>query len=266
MNIFGNDSGNIDELVFENRNRNYGAYFIRKNYNGTVFKSLSILTSGLAMLSLSLFYYINNKPNPELKNIILADLKDPSVYINKEVDLTPITEKPIPKVEATAARSSGIATSIIDEPVTTSTVNLNNPEIGTVNLNSNGTSLTSTLVGTNTVVAVEAEPIDKTIYDVVQEMPEFEGGTSVLMKFIAQNINYPYAAKEAGKEGIVHVSFVVNETGNIENVSILRGIGFGCDEEVVRVISKIPRWKKVGKNSGRAVKVRFNVPVKFKIN
>lgn len=266
MNVFGKESGSIDELVFENRNKNYGAYFIRKGYNGTVFKSLSILTSGLVLLSLSLFYYINHKPNPDLKNIILADLKDPAIYIEKKIDLTPIPEKPIQREEAAAAPSSGIATRIVDEPVTTNSVNLNNPEIGGQNLNSNGTSLTTTVVGTNTLVMIDPEPFDKTIYDVVQEMPEFEGGISALMKFIAQNINYPYAAKEAGKEGVVHASFVVNETGSIENVSILRGIGFGCDEEVIRVVSIIPKWKKAGKNSGRAVKVRFNIPVKFKIS
>jgi protein TonB len=265
MKVFEVHSGGIDELVFENRNKNYGAYFIRKNYNNAVFKSLSILGSGLAMLSLSLFYYINQNSNSETKSILLPDLTDPKVYIEKSIDLTPIVEKPIQEEEVTAAPSSGIATRIVDNPLVTSTVNLNNPEIGNVNLNSNGTSLTSTLVGTNTLVTSEPEIIDKTIYDVVQEMPEFDGGVSALMKFIAQNINYPYVAKEAGKEGTVHVSFVVNELGSVENVSIVRGIGFGCDEEVIRVISKIPKWKKVGKHSGRAVKVRFNVPVKFKI-
>jgi periplasmic protein TonB len=265
MKLFEVHSGSIDELVFENRNKNYGAYFIRKNYNHAVFKSLFILGSGLATLCLSLLFYINHKPNSDIKNILLPDLTDPKVYIEKTIDLSPVAEKPIQKQEATAAPSSGIATRIVDNPLVTNTVNLNNPEIGNVNLNSNGTSLTSTLVGTNTLVTTEPDIIDKTIYNVVQEMPEFEGGVSALMKFIAQNINYPYVAKEAGKEGTVHVSFVVNETGIVENISIIRGIGFGCDEEVVRVISKIPKWKKVGKNSGRAVKVRFNVPVKFKI-
>ncbi len=80
-----------------------------------------------------------------------------------------------------------------------------------------------------------------------------------------QNIVYPDFAREIGKEGTVHVSFVVNEVGNVEGVKVLKGIGYGCDEEVVRVIGKMPRWKKVGKNGGHPVKVRFTIPVSFRI-
>ena len=104
-----------------------------------------------------------------------------------------------------------------------------------------------------------------TEYVVVEEMPEFEGGTAGLMRYVGQNIVYPSLAREVGKEGTVYVSFVVNETGNIEGAKIMRGIGFGCDEEVVRVINKMPRWKKVGKQGGHPVKVRYNIPVSFKL-
>ena len=96
-------------------------------------------------------------------------------------------------------------------------------------------------------------------------MPEFDGGVAGLMRYVGQNIIYPPVAREIGKEGTVYVSFVVNEMGNVENVKVMRGIGFGCDEEVVRVIGKMPRWKKVGKNAGHPVKVRYNIPVKFKL-
>lgn len=96
-------------------------------------------------------------------------------------------------------------------------------------------------------------------------MPEFEGGAVALMRFVAQNISYPEVAKIINKEGVVYVSFTVNELGYVEHAKVMRGIGFGCDEEVLRVVSKMPRWKKAGRNAGHPVKVRYNIPVSFKL-
>lgn len=97
------------------------------------------------------------------------------------------------------------------------------------------------------------------------EPPAFEGGLAALTRFIGQNISYPELAKEMGKEGKVYVSFVVNEMGQVERVKLARGIGGGCDEEAMRVVSKIPKFKSPGKVKGKAVKVLFNVPIVFKL-
>ena len=96
-------------------------------------------------------------------------------------------------------------------------------------------------------------------------MPEYNLIPNGVLIYVSSNIVYPALAREIGREGVVHVSFVVNQFGVVEGVKILKGIGYGCDEEVLRVINKMPVWKKPGKNNGKAVKVRYNIPVSFKL-
>ncbi len=103
---------------------------------------------------------------------------------------------------------------------------------------------------------------DKTVYSVAEQQPEFPGGTRALVKFLRKNLNYPRSAASAGISGRVFVSFVINTDGSLTDVQVLKGIGFGCDEEAVRVMQKMPRWKP-GKQSGRAVRVRYNLPISF---
>jgi TonB family protein len=108
-------------------------------------------------------------------------------------------------------------------------------------------------------VEIQAEEI----YDVVEEQPIPEGGMEGWNNYLKSNLKYPEAAKEAGIEGTVYVIFVVTKTGEIENVEILRGIGGGCEEEAVRVISNAPNWTP-GKQRGKEVNVRMRLPIKFK--
>ena len=110
----------------------------------------------------------------------------------------------------------------------------------------------------------EPEPEQPQIFRIVEEMPEFPGGTEALYKFIYKNISYPVMAKENNIEGTVYVQFVVNEDGSVAQVEVLRGPGGGLDEEAVKVIKMLPKWKP-GKQRGKPVKVYFNVPVKFKL-
>ncbi len=103
------------------------------------------------------------------------------------------------------------------------------------------------------------------IFTVVEELPEFPGGTSAMMDFLQTNLRYPEAAKDAGIQGTVFVSFVVESDGSISNIKVLRGIGGGCDEEAVRVVGMMPKWEP-GRQRGEAVRVQFNMPVRFVLN
>jgi protein TonB len=100
------------------------------------------------------------------------------------------------------------------------------------------------------------------IFTIVEEMPEFPGGTEKLYEFLAKNIKYPQMAKDAGIQGVVFVNFIVYEDGHIGDIKVLRGIGGGCDEEAIRVVKKMPKWKP-GKQRGKAVRVSFNLPIRF---
>ncbi len=110
------------------------------------------------------------------------------------------------------------------------------------------------------VAVVEAE-----IFTIVEEQPGFPGGESALMDYLKNNIKYPQLARESNIQGTVFVTFVVEPNGSISNVKVLRGIGGGCDEEAVRVIKNMPKWNP-GIQRGEAVRVQFNMPIKFALD
>jgi protein TonB len=111
-------------------------------------------------------------------------------------------------------------------------------------------------------VEEEEEISEQVIFTVVESMPEFPGGNGALMSYLAKNIKYPPLAKESGIQGKVFINFVVEPDGSISHVKVLRGIGGGCDEEAVRVVKNMPKWKP-GMQRGKPVRVSFNLPVKF---
>lgn len=95
-------------------------------------------------------------------------------------------------------------------------------------------------------------------------MPEFPGGFQALYKYLGSELNYPRLAKDLGIQGSVFIGFVVEKDGSVSNVHILRGIGGGCDEEAMRVVANMPRWKP-GQMGTRPVRVSFSLPVRFKL-
>jgi periplasmic protein TonB len=112
------------------------------------------------------------------------------------------------------------------------------------------------------------EPIvdDETpVFTVVEQMPEFRGGDEARIKFLTNNIQYPREAKESGIQGTVYVTFVIAENGRVTDAKVLRGIGGGCDQEALRVVRLMPPWKP-GKQAGKAVRVQFNMPIRFTLN
>lgn len=113
-------------------------------------------------------------------------------------------------------------------------------------------------------VAQEEEEVveEQQIFLVVEEMPSYPGGEQEMYRFISQNIEYPRMAKESGISGRVFVTFVVERDGSVTDVQVLRGIGGGCDEEAIRVIKSMPKWK-AGKQRGKAVRVQYRMPIKF---
>lgn len=117
----------------------------------------------------------------------------------------------------------------------------------------------------NEVVKTESKAGDnERIFTVVEEQPEYPGGNEEMFKFLGRKIHYPSPASRAGIQGKVFVNFVVTSEGDIKDVKVLKGIGYGCDEEAVRVISQFPQWTP-GKQSGKAVSVKFTVPINFQL-
>jgi protein TonB len=115
------------------------------------------------------------------------------------------------------------------------------------------------------VAVEEEEPEEQTIFEVVEQMPEFpNGGMAGLMQYLSKNIKYPTIAQENGTQGRVTVQFVVNRDGSIVDAKVLRGVDPYLDKEAIRVISSMPKWKP-GMQHGKAVRVKYTVPVMFRL-
>lgn len=112
---------------------------------------------------------------------------------------------------------------------------------------------------------IEEEIEEEQIFLVVEEMPEYPGGQGALMAFVRENVVYPEIAIDNNIEGTVYVSFVVDKTGKVNNIKILRGVHPALDKEAIAVVQKL-RGFSIGKQRGKPVSVQFNLPIKFNIS
>ncbi len=102
------------------------------------------------------------------------------------------------------------------------------------------------------------------IFTVVEQPPQYPGGMPALSAYLSKNLTYPKKAAKKNTEGTVYVNFVVNSAGKVSEITVLKGIGHGCDEEAVRVVKNMADWVP-GTQGGRKVSVRYNLPIKFKL-
>ncbi len=110
-----------------------------------------------------------------------------------------------------------------------------------------------------------SEPVPDEPFILVEEMPSPLGGYEAFYKFVSKHLKYPSQARRMGIEGKVFVNFIIDENGIITDMNILKGIGAGCDKEVLRIMSKAPKWNP-GKQRGKPVKVKQVLPIEFRLN
>jgi protein TonB len=250
----------MDEIVFEHRNKTYGAYILRKLYNKNMNRALLlaviILLAGLAY-PLASSYYAQKRANyiEKVANAEFMDMDKP-----KEEAPPPPPPPPPPAAEL-QQKVKFVAPVVTTEEVVEEVDIFNQDELAQTG---------NVAVDVQEEVAVEAkeEVIEveeaKPVFTIVEEMPSFPGGEAERNKFLAENIVYPQQATENGIQGTVYVSFVVDSKGNVTDVKVLRGIGGGCDEEALRVVKMMPQWHP-GKQNGKLVRVLFNMPIYFKL-
>ena len=118
---------------------------------------------------------------------------------------------------------------------------------------------------TQSSVTPKESVVEEEIFQIVEKMPTFPGGEQKLLEYIGKNVRYPLTARESGIKGRVFVSFVIELDGSVSNVKVLRGIGGGCDEEAIRVVKAMPKWKP-GIQRGKAVRVSYLLPINFQVN
>jgi len=252
----------MDEIVFERRNKLYGAYLLRKLYNKHVTRALLlaiiILLAGLAYPLVSSYYaqkrakYIEKEATAEF------------ISMDKPKEEPPPPPPPPPPPEALVEKVKFVAPVVTTEEVVEDNDIFNQDELNKNTVNEAVEAVAEEVAVEQVQEVIEVEE-SKPIFTVVEENPSFPGGETELNKFLKTNLVYPQTATENGIQGTVYVSFVVDSKGNVTDAKVLRGIGGGCDEEALRVIRLMPQWHP-GKQNGKTVRVLFNMPVYFKLS
>lgn len=251
-------SESFNDLIFENRNKEYGAYAIRKSYNDNLSKALFSSASLIGIIVFATFLFTKNNDNgPDIQGQL--PLPD---SISIFVDMTPI-EKPEVKIKKIDVQKEFVPKSdnlnLVASNDKKDVLEKGNEEVVIVKGGkSDGVDSIPVEIGVkieNPAPALPAAPIA-----FADQMPEFSG----LFKYLRDNLKYPRGAVENYTSGTVVLQFVVEKDGSIDNIKILNPVPDGCTEEAMRVVKSMPKWKP-GKNHGEPVRVLFNLPVKFTI-
>jgi len=255
------------DIIFDNRNKEYGGYELRKHYNRRLGKAAAILF--LASGVLISFSFITTHPADKITTsrtpVIITEVVIPEKPKIFQKILPPPPSPPSARLAPTKALTIPKIAPDKDVPPDkqlTENKNMTNAQPGFINTtgDSSGTGIENTGVAGNGTLPEIAPPSPPLKW--VTQMPVFNGDINA---YINRHLQYPEAARAGNIEGLVLIQFVVNEDGSVSDAKIVRGIGGGCDGEALRMVSGMPGWKP-GKQNGIAVKVFFTLPVRFVLN
>ncbi|MBS7282246.1 energy transducer TonB [Prevotellaceae bacterium LCP21S3_C11] len=269
------------DMVFAGKNKEYGAYQLRKGTSGRNIKSLLILVIAAALVGGFLAWKVIEQKQAEeqqayMEAMELAKLQkqaekekkkpekvQPKVEMKKEIPVARETQKftaPVIKKDELVKEENQVKQmDQLDAKVAVGTKDEEGVKDRTVEA-----------VRSDIAVAAPPPPpapkpeVSNKVFDVVEEMPSFPGGQAALMSFLSSNIKYPVVAQENGVQGRVIVGFVVERDGSITDVKVMRSVDPSLDREAQRVVKAMPRWKP-GKQNGSAVRVKYTVPVVFRL-
>jgi protein TonB len=264
------------DLVFEGKNQAYGAYVLRRETGKRNVKSLIWVLIGIAIIFLVVFL------NVQIQNAIKQNQT-----IDTDVELSKLAQKKETKVERKEPIKVEVEQKVVEK--VKSSVKFTAPEIKKDNevnpedetKSQDDLAKTNTAIGTfdvkgndeaeGVVLKANEQAIDEKpkeeetkVFEVVEQMPEFPGGAAALMKWLSDNIKYPSIAEENGIQGRVICTFVVERDGSVSDVQVARSIDPSLDKEAMRVLKKMPKWIP-GRQNGAAVRVKYTVPVTFKL-
>lgn len=264
------------EMVFEGRNKEYGAYRLRKNAGKrNLYSLITIFIAALAIwggISLVKFVESRTKSVAQTSVAELSALNQPKkkaeVKQQKKVQLEQ-PEKVVERVKSSVKFTAPVIkkddqVKPEDELKTQEELMNTKTAIGALDVKGNDDANGEVLKLKEAVAQPEPKPEVEKVFDVVEQMPSFPGGPSALMEWLSNNVKYPVVAQENGVQGRVVVSFVVERDGSITDVKVVRGVDPSLDKEASRVVRAMPRWIP-GKQNGSAVRVKYNVPVAFRL-
>ena len=269
------------DMVFAGKNKEYGAYQLRKGTSGRNIKSLLILVIAAALVGGFLAWKVIEQKQAEeqqayMEAMELAKLQQQAKKEEKKKE--PVKPKIEPKKEIPVARETQKFTApvikkdeLVKEENQVKQMDKLDDKVAVGSEDKEGVK-DRTVEAVRSEIAVAAPPpppapkpeVATKVFDVVEEMPSFPGGSAALMSYLSSNTKYPVVAQENGVQGRVIVSFVVERDGSISDVKVARSVDPSLDREAQRVVKSMPKWKP-GKQNGSAVRVKYTVPVVFRL-
>ena len=262
----------LDDIVFEGRNREYGAYVLRQVYNKHVTRGLFI---AIALFILFLAApVISKKLFPEeevVHEVVTVDvntLAEPPPIDKATPPPPPPPVEPPPPPEAKTIKFTPPVVKKDEEVRKEEVPDIDKIKEAQIDVKTqegdpNAKPDLSGLEGNGN--AVVQEVVEEEIFVAVEQSAEFPGGAAEMYKWLQKNLKYPALAQRNGIEGRVMVQFVVDQQGNISDINVLRDPGGGTREEAIRVVKSMPKWTPP-KQNGRAVKQRLVIPINFKLS
>ncbi len=269
------------EMVFAGKNKEYGAYQLRKGTSGRNIKALLILVIAAALVGGFLAWKVIEQKQAEeqqayMEAMEIAKLQQQAKKEEKKKE--PVKPKIEPKKEIPVARETQKFTApvikkdeLVKEENQVKQMDKLDEKVAVGTENKEGTKdRLAEAVRSDIAVAAPPPPpapkpeVSNKVFDVVEEMPHFPGGPAALQAFLSSNTKYPVVAQENGVQGRVIVSFVVERDGSITDVKVVRSVDPSLDREATRVVKSMPRWSP-GKQNGSAVRVKYTVPVVFRL-
>ena len=264
------------DLVFEGRNKEYGAYVLRKDTGKRNLKSMLIVFAVIIAIMAAV-----------AAKVAIENAFPKKVAMETDVELSKLAQKKEAKVEKKApvkveeqkvvekVKSSVKFTPPVikkddevkpeEELKSQEDLNKTKTAIGSFDVKGNDEAGGEVLKAKEVIAQPEPPKEEETkVFDVVEVMPSFPGGQGALFEWLSKNIKYPVVAEENGVQGRVIVTFVVERNGSITDVQVVKSVDPSLDKEAVRVVKAMPHWIP-GKQNGSAVRVKFTVPVTFRL-
>lgn len=264
------------DLVFEGRNQAYGAYKLRKGTAKRNVWALIIVGLAAALLYLGLQLQKMAEANKKVENTQAVELaklntEKKEAKVEKKEIIKQEPEKVVEQVKSSVKFTAPIIKKDSEvkeeDEIKLDEVQKSDKAVGAFTVEGNDEVGGAVLKAKEDIAAPEPPKhvVEETkIFTVVEQMPMFPGGYGALMGYLRDNIHYPTVAAENGVQGRVVVGFVVERDGSITDVNILRGVDPSLDREAMRVVKSMPKWTP-GKQNGSAVRVKYQVPVSFRL-
>ena len=257
------------ELVFAGRNKSYGAFELRQHYGRTMMKAMLIAFTTIVAASVTYTYAVGRTPGDIeiIHDVVYPPIEQPPVKPEKKVEAVvepPAASKPQPA----AATIKYTVFKVTPDDMATNPPKIDEligKEISSATTEGKGGQEQMVDPGPVDMGGTGVEPAnDIKEYINVEVMPQPVGGVEAWSKFLNRNLRFPSAAQEAGVGGRVTVSFVIEKDGHLTDITIVKGAGYGMDEEALRVLKLAKPWKP-GIQNGSPVRVRYTIPMNFQL-